>query len=470
MQRDLEASIAREAAQKGHLLQIRGKVQSRAKWHQWYRAKEASSASSMSTVDAERSIRDAITRAQLFLEAATRPKPDPASKPASRGVVDVALPSDSATVLSDTADDPSDERPRATSSVKLNRTRRSPFAPVKPPLPRLLTREQLASTSTSPSLDADNQLASGSPALGSASATATTSSSDKRRSMPVPDTTFLQDREAVNQRLAAFYAPRRLAATDGAGPIPNGDRSPNLRPPPSSWGNRKFGSTPPMHIASSLSPSPSSTASPLFHPSSPPKPLRPVSEAFLPSGALNGTDALDEPALPVWVDEILDHIAHPLHHHRLSTGPKADALDKHASISSLDDLKLELHLPAPSPTRGEWDMIDAPSTTDLPLNQPPPSSPAEKIRKRASLILKERSRSRERVDGATGVSNAPTNGSTKGGWLKSMTNKVAHSHSLSRSSDKKQLVNGRGDKKKQSSGLSAPPQIALDESISAPLV
>jgi len=63
--------------------------------------------------------------------------------------------------------------------------------------------------------------------------------------------------------------------------------------------------------------------------------------------------------LPPWFDEMLDHIAHPLHHHRLASTDlnKSIVAKRSSSISSIENLHLSLQVPAPSPTRGEWELV-----------------------------------------------------------------------------------------------------------------
>ncbi|KAF9506254.1 hypothetical protein BS47DRAFT_1352892 [Hydnum rufescens UP504] len=391
--REVEASIAREAARKGQILQVKGKVQAKARWHQWYRAKDAASAqasgsgshpgssssitgssSRASQLDAERSMRDAILRAQLFLEISIRKSEQPLKYPPR-------IPPESADGES--------------KCIKLNRSRRSPFAPIKPPLPKLHTRDnppQGLPSPPSPSEDLKTPGRFSTPPSAFKYTKATIiAASDKRRSLPVPppDAIFLQDREAVNERLTAFYRPRRVP-------------SPVKEDISATRGSRQ---TIPM------SSSGSSSSTPNLHPTSPPRPPSPTPHRLPPSR----TPPNDEERLPSWVDDLLSHLSHPPPAKNRSSSGKF-----HGHTDSIDSLRLELRLPDPPPMSDEWDLIDEGDispTQLLELRRPTTS----KLRKRASFnsSVHARPTEGERHTNAYGATGG-------GGWLKSMTNKVTH--------------------------------------------
>ena len=398
--REVEASIAKEAARKGQILQVKGKVQAKARWHQWYRAKDASSAQASgswgrpgdpssfsgpvprsSRLDAERSMRDAISRAQLFLEVSLRKSEQPVKYPPR-------MPPESAD--------------GENKCIKLNRSRRSPFAPTKPPLPKLHTRENPPEGLPSPPSPSGQRNASGRSSVPPSAYPYTKATiiatSDKRRSLPVPppDAIFLQDREAVNERLSAFYAPRRVPSVVKAD-ISASRASKHLTPMNTSSGST---STPNLHPISTSS---SSSLARPQHPSSTsrPSPTR--------------TPTNEEEKLPSWVDDLLSNLSHPLHVKTRTTSGKF-----HGRADSVDSLRLELQLPDPTPTGGEWDLIDEADISPAQFLEPnkPPTS---KLHKRASFNLPVQAKhvEEDRHASARGAAGG-------GGWLKSMTNKVTH--------------------------------------------
>ncbi|KAF8320973.1 uncharacterized protein EI90DRAFT_3079749 [Cantharellus anzutake] len=362
----LECSIAHEAASKGNLMQVRGKVQSRARILEANRARE--SKSSTSPQDAERALRATISRAQVFLEITTRTsRPQP--RPTGTSLPQNHSNEHAATVQS--------------TLIKLNRTRRSPYAPTKPPLPKLLTLHNLASSLPRPPRTRT-------PGL------------QARLSVPVTDTTFVQDRAAVNKRLAAFYAPRPspLSEVRNSGPLA------------------------PNHSLSVKYP----TIPPTPHSAPPPPP---------PQSQLRG-EPNGEHRLPSWVDEMLDHIAHPLHHHRLASADlnRAILAKRTASTSSIDNLHLSLQVPSSSPTREDWDLISDNETLGgskvnllalgeaAPSDSIHPTSSMSKLRKRTPHILPHQQ------EGSQSSSIQSSSGSGSG-WFKNVASKIGHPGAIS---------------------------------------
>ena len=359
-----ESSIAHEAASKGHLMQVRGRVQSRAKFLEANRARE--SKCSTSPQDAERALREAIVRVKVFLQVKS-------SQPRPRG----------GELLSHDEGNEASVRP---TFIKLNRSCRSPFAPTKPPLPKLLTRDDLASSLPQPPPD-ENVRPTG-RGLSVPPSTATSSSvwkntGNRRLSVPVADNSFVHDRASVNKRLAAFYASRS-------------------------------------------SPSPPSE---MRHPKLLPNSLKTTDSSPAPSSSQQSrirSTVEGEDKLPSWVEEMLDHIAHPLHHHRLaSTDLSKSILSKRSSsISSVDNLHLSLQVPSPSPTRSEWELVGDNETlggSKVNLLSMVEASPAKTIRPAVSLGRPPKSPALPQPQ-----ESKPSSAHSSTGWLKNVANKIGH--------------------------------------------
>ena len=370
----LESGIAHEAASKGNLMQIRGKLQSRARVLEANHARD--SKSSTSPQDAERALCDAIARAKVYLQATSLKSTSVSSslsQPRARG----------GPLLSH---DQSNEVSVRPTLIKLNRSRRSPFAPIKPPLPKLLTRSNLASLLHQPPPD-ENPRSAG-PGLSVPPSSATRSSvwkspGNRRLSVPVADNSFVQDRPSVNRRLAAFYAPR-----------------------PSPLSEMKRSEPPPSH------------SSRIHGPQTPVLPSSPQSRVQSTAG--------DDGKLPSWVDEMLDHITHPLHHHRLASADLSKSIlaKRSSSMSSIDDLHLSLQLPSPSPTRDEWELVGDNETLGgskvnllSMVETPPPKSirPTVSSGRLRKSTLPARPHQEE---------SRPSSNNSSTGWLKNVANKM----------------------------------------------
>lgn len=187
--RELEGWIAREAARKGKLIQLRSQVHAKAKLQaQWHRSRSAML--DHSNLEAEQMIRESIARASVYVAAACREK---RKAPAS-------LPRDTT----------------SKTRIQLNRSR-SPYAPVKKPPSRnpslkshnsiIVSGAKRAARITGPppsSFPSESGLQNETPLGDDAKAMF----NPKRRTRPMSVVVPEQNREEMNSRLANFYAPR----------------------------------------------------------------------------------------------------------------------------------------------------------------------------------------------------------------------------------------------------------------------
>lgn len=191
--RELDGCIAREAARKGRLIQLRSQVHAKAKLQaQWHRSR--STMPDHSSLEAEQMLRESIARASVYVAAACRERPKART----------SLPRDAT----------------SKTRIQLNRSR-SPFAPVKRPPSRNSSQKsrdivtsgaRRATRIIGPppsSFPSDSGLQNEVPLGDDAKAMF----NPKRRTRPVSVVVPEQNREEMNARLADFYAPRPKSPT-----------------------------------------------------------------------------------------------------------------------------------------------------------------------------------------------------------------------------------------------------------------
>jgi len=191
--RELEGWIAREAARKGKLIQLRAQVHAKAKFQaQWHRSR--STMPDHWSLEAEQMMRESTARAAIYVAAACRERPK----------VPNPLPRDTA----------------SKTRIQLNRSR-SPYAPVKKPRSRTPSQQ---SRNTGPSSAKRTARITGPPPSSFPSDSglqneiplgddAKAMFNPKRRTRPVSVVVPEQNRESMNSRLADFYAPRPKSPT-----------------------------------------------------------------------------------------------------------------------------------------------------------------------------------------------------------------------------------------------------------------
>ncbi|KAF8322564.1 hypothetical protein DL93DRAFT_2223454 [Clavulina sp. PMI_390] len=214
--RELDGWIAREAARKGQLIQLRTQVHAKAKLQaQWHRRRSTLPAHEQqhhAPFEAEQMFRESITRATLYVAAACR----------ERVLVAADMPRD----LS------------SKTRVKLNRTMRSPFAPPPKSVGRsasIRSKEQTKTRRSArpPAADhppsafpTDSGLQNEVPLGDDEDAMFTPQRRTRPVSVVVPD----HNREEMNARLADFYVPRSRSSSVAAikTPPPPVDNTPTL--------------------------------------------------------------------------------------------------------------------------------------------------------------------------------------------------------------------------------------------------
>jgi hypothetical protein len=191
--RELDGWIAREAARKGKLIQLRSQVHAKAKLQaQWHRSRSAMP--DHWSLEAEQMLRESVARASAYVAAACRERPN----------APVPLPRDTT----------------SKTRIQLNRSR-SPYAPVKKPPSRnssqksrdvVTSSAKRAARITGPppsSFRSDSGLQNEIPLGDDVKAMF----NPKRRTRPVSVVVPEQNREEMNARLADFYAPRPKSPT-----------------------------------------------------------------------------------------------------------------------------------------------------------------------------------------------------------------------------------------------------------------